>query len=85
VKAVLRAITNVPLIRERLVELRAALSLAKLYQSTGRAANAHAVLAPALEGFSPTPEFLAVAEAQVLLDTLAEDVGKQQARASQRS
>jgi hypothetical protein len=57
----------------------------KLYQSTGRAANAHAVLAPALEGFSPTPEFLAVAEAQVLLDTLAEDVGKQQARASQRS
>jgi predicted ATPase len=66
-------------------ELRAALSLAKLYQSTGRAANAHAVLAAALEGFSPTPEFLAVAEAQVLLDTLAEDVGKQQARASQRS
>ena len=50
-----------------------------------RAANAHAVLAPALEGFSPTPEFLAVAEAQVLLETLAEDVGKQQARASQRS
>ena len=48
-----------------------------------RAANAHAVLAPALEGFSPTPEFLAVAEAQVLLETLAEDVGKQQARASQ--
>ena len=38
-------------------ELRAALSLAKLYQSTGRAADAHAVLAPALEGFSPTPEF----------------------------
>ena len=38
-------------------ELRAALSLANLYQSTGRAADAHAVLAPALEGFSPTPEF----------------------------
>jgi predicted ATPase len=35
--------------------LRAALSLARLYQSTGRAADAHAVLAPALEDFSPTP------------------------------
>ena len=31
--------------------LRAALSLAKLYQSTSRPADAHAVLAPALEGF----------------------------------
>ena len=39
----------------RSFELRAALSLAKLYQSTGRPADAHAVLAPALEGFSPTP------------------------------
>ena len=36
--------------------LRAALALAKLYHSTGRPAEAHAVLAPALEGFSPTPE-----------------------------
>ena len=48
-------------------ELRAALSLAKLYQSTERAADAHAVLAPALEGFSPTPEFPEIAEAQALL------------------
>ena len=39
----------------RSFELRAALALAKLYQSTGRPAEAHAVLAPALEGFSPTP------------------------------
>ena len=39
----------------RSFELRAALSLAKLYQSTGRPVEAHAVLAPALEGFSPTP------------------------------
>jgi hypothetical protein len=38
-------------------ELRAALSLAKLYQSSGRAADAHAVLAPVLECVSPTPEF----------------------------
>ena len=37
-------------------ELLASLSLAKLYQSTGRPVDAHAVLAPALEGFSPTPE-----------------------------
>ena len=35
----------------RSFELRAALSLAKLYQSTNRPADAHAVLAPALEGF----------------------------------
>ena len=39
----------------RSFELRAALSLAKLYQSTGRPVDAHAVLAPALEGFAPTP------------------------------
>jgi hypothetical protein len=36
--------------------LQAALKLAKLYQSTNRPADAHAVLAPALEGFAPTPE-----------------------------
>ena len=51
----------------RSYELLAALSLAKLYQSTGRAANAHAILAPALEGFSPTPEMPEIAEAQALL------------------
>ena len=51
----------------RSFELRAALSLAKLYQSTGRAADAHTVLAPALEGFSPTPEMPEIAEAQALL------------------
>ena len=55
----------------RSFELRAALSLAKLYQSTGRAADAHAVLAPALEGFSPTPEMPEIAEAQALLTALA--------------
>jgi predicted ATPase len=48
--------------------LRAALSLAKLYQSTGRRLDAHAVLAPALEGFSPTPEMLEIAEAQALME-----------------
>ena len=40
----------------RSYELLPALSLAKLYQSTSRPAKAHAVLAPGLEGFSPTPE-----------------------------
>ena len=52
--------------------LRAALSLAELYQSTGRAAEAYAVLAPALQGFSPTPEFPEIEEAQTLLAVLAE-------------
>jgi len=47
--------------------LRAALALAKLYRSTGRPAEAHAVLAPALEGFSPAPEMPEIAEAQALL------------------
>jgi predicted ATPase len=35
-------------------QLLAALPLAKLYRSTGRATEAHAVLSPALVGFSPT-------------------------------
>ena len=48
-------------------------SLAKLYQSTGRWADAFAVLAPALEGFSPTPEFPEIGEAHALLAALAED------------
>jgi hypothetical protein len=52
--------------------LRAALSLARLYLSTGRPAEAHAVLAPALEGFSPTPEMPEIAEAQALLAGLAQ-------------
>jgi class 3 adenylate cyclase/predicted ATPase len=51
--------------------LRAALSLAKLYQATCRSAEAHAVLAPALEGFSPTPEMPEIAEAQALVSQVA--------------
>lgn len=50
----------------RSFELRAALGLAKLYQATNRNARARAVLAPALEGFSPTPEFPEIEQAQVL-------------------
>ena len=55
----------------RSFELRAALALAKLYQSTGRPAEAHAVLAPALEGFSRMPEMPEIAEGQALLERLA--------------
>jgi predicted ATPase len=55
----------------RSFELRAALSLAKLYQSTGRRADARAVLASAPEGFSPTPEMPEIAEAQAVLSRLA--------------
>ena len=56
--------------KARSFELRAALSLAKLYQSTGRPAEAHAVLASALEGFAPTPEFPEIEEALALLAAL---------------
>jgi predicted ATPase len=63
--------------------LRAALSLAKVYQSTARPLDAHAALAPALEGFSPTPEMPEIAEAQVLLAALAE-TGEVKAAITQR-
>jgi predicted ATPase len=59
----------------RSFELSAALSLAKLYQSMGRPADAHAVLAPALEGFSPTPEMPEIARAQALLGELSNRAG----------
>ena len=69
-EAFLTAIAVAQQQKARSFGLRAALSLAKLYQSTGRAAGAHAVLAPALEGFSPTPELPEIAEAQALLVAL---------------
>ena len=56
----------------RSYELLASLSLAKLYRSTGRPADAHAVLTPALEGFAPTPEMPEIAEAKASLGALAE-------------
>jgi hypothetical protein len=52
--------------KARSFELRAALALARLYQSTGRPTEAHAVLGPALEGFMPE-----IAEAKALFDELA--------------
>jgi hypothetical protein len=51
--------------------LLASYSVAKLYQSTGRLADAHAVLAAALEGFAPTPEMPEIAEAMLLSARLA--------------
>ncbi len=47
----------------RSYELLASLALAKLYQSTARPAEAHAVLATALVGFAPIPEFPEIGEA----------------------
>jgi predicted ATPase len=57
--------------KARSFKLQAALSLAKLYQSTARPAEARATLGPALEGFSPTPEMPEIAEAQALMERLA--------------
>jgi class 3 adenylate cyclase/tetratricopeptide (TPR) repeat protein len=56
--------------KTRSFELQGALALAKLYQGTTRGLDARAVLAPALEGFSPTPELPEISEAQTLLAAL---------------
>ena len=55
----------------RTFELQAAHALARLLTAAGHPADAHAVLAPALEGFAPTPEMPEIAEAQALLSRLA--------------
>jgi adenylate cyclase len=65
-EAFLAAIAITQAQKTRSFQLQAALALAKLYQSTARLSEAHAVLAPALEGFSPTPEMPEIAEAQAL-------------------
>jgi predicted ATPase len=57
--------------KARSFELRAALSLAKLYRAANRDADAHAVLAPAIEGFSPSQQFPELTEAQALLAALS--------------
>ena len=51
--------------------LRAAVKLAKLYQSQGRFGDIRRALAPTLEGFSPTPDMPEIAEAMSLLSRLA--------------
>jgi len=63
--------------------LRAALSLAKLYQSTDRPADANTVLAPALDGFSPTPEMPEIAEARALMEIACAFMEDQAAEAHQ--
>jgi len=68
----------------RSFELRAAFSLARLYQSSNRAADAHAALGPALEGFLPTPEFPEIEQAQALLGALAETDEVKNAAASRQ-
>jgi class 3 adenylate cyclase/predicted ATPase len=69
-EAFLAAIAVAQAQKAKSFELQAALALGRLYRSTGRPADARAVLAPALEGFSPTPEFPAIEEAQTLLAAL---------------
>jgi predicted ATPase len=69
-EAFLTAIAIAQQQRARSFELQAAHALAKLYQSTDRPADAHAILAPALEGFSSTPGFPVIEEAQKVLATL---------------
>src|SRR5215813_6416745 len=71
--------------KARSFELRAALSLAELYYAANRDADAHAVLAPAVEGFPPTQQFPELTEAQTLLAALSEsDAVKSAAALRQR-
>jgi predicted ATPase len=69
-EAFLAAVAIAQAQKARSFELQAALSLGRLYQSIGRPAYACAVLALALEGFSPTPEMPEICEAQTLLAAL---------------
>jgi predicted ATPase len=57
--------------KARSFELRAALFLAKFYRAANRDADAHALLAPVVEGFPPTRQFPELTEAQTLLSGLS--------------
>src|SRR5262244_3190483 len=65
--ALMRAIEIARSQQTRTFELRAALSLAKLYKTTGRDQLAGELLAPALVGFNAGPEVPEVEEAHRLL------------------
>jgi predicted ATPase len=65
--AFMRAIEIARSQQTRMFELRASLSLAKLYQTTGRDHVASELLVPALVGFNVGPEVPEVEEAQRLL------------------
>jgi predicted ATPase len=69
--ALLTAIAIAQQQKARSFELRVALDLARLQNSTSRHADARALLASALKGISPTSEFPEIAEAQTLLTALA--------------
>jgi class 3 adenylate cyclase/predicted ATPase len=73
--ALIRAIDIARSQQTRTFELRAALSLAKLYQTTGRDQVASELLFPALVGFNAGSEVLEVEEAQRLL-TMPEPVAR---------
>ena len=68
--AFLTAITVARQQKARSFELSAALSLAKVFQNTSRAADIQTILVPALQGFSQTPEFPEIEQAQRLLGAL---------------
>ena len=79
------AITIAQSQKARSFDLRAALSLAKIYRAANRDADAQAVLAPAVEGFPPTQQFPELTEAQALLSPLSEgDAVKSAAALHQR-
>ena len=84
-EAFLAAIAIAQRQKARSFELQAALSLAKLYQSIGRPADAYAVLAPALESFSPPPEFPEIRQARTLLAVLAATDEVKNAAAARRA
>lgn|SRR5690349_21122790 len=69
-EAFLTAIAVAQRQKAKSIELRAALSLAKLYQNLVRFADARAVLGPALKDFSPTSEFPELTQARTLLASL---------------
>ena len=74
-QALLTAISVAQSQKARSFELRAALALAKIYRVAGRGADAHAALAPALEGFAPTGELPEVEQSRALLATMTAGLG----------
>jgi predicted ATPase len=70
-QALQAAITIAQSQKTRSFELHAALSLAKLYRTANRDADAHTALAPAVEGFPPTQQFPQLIEAETLLSALS--------------
>ena len=66
-EAYLRALSVARAQGARTFELQAAIPLARLLQSTNRPLEAYAALAPAVEGFSSTPEMPEIAEALELM------------------